>query len=160
MLRKLTILLLIFMLAVPMLAQDDTLSESVQGFAVELLLMVITLYGGVIVGAVVLWSRQQIQLLKTRLSEEQLYFLQTTAEMIVKAAEKAGLTGVIENHANAKLNYAMKGIESALRDQGLEVLADNKDLIRNAIEAAINDGVHKTVDTLPTAQVTRFKPVQ
>ena len=118
------------------------INEAVQEFIRILLIeTIIPLLIPIVVGlAVDLYFRIRKNV-DSRLTIQQRELLGTAVSTAIRAAEQAGLTGVIENEAKAKLTYATAKAQELLNRYGLTNI--DAEEIRLAIEAAVRMGLHQ-----------------
>ena len=85
------------------------------------------------------------------LGEQRVLTLMLLARQAVQYAEQAGLTGVIEDVADAKLDLAEKTVKELAASVGITNLKPEE--WRSAIEAALREGVHLRPAPVPVVEV-------
>jgi hypothetical protein len=83
----------------------------------------------------------KVEQIAAALGEQRVLTLTLLAHQVVKFAEQAGITGVIEDTAEAKLQLAEDTIKKLAESVGITNLKPEE--WRSAIEAAIREGAHK-----------------
>jgi len=95
---------------------------------------VISLLLPVILGFVVVWLRGLIAQGKAKLTAEQLAMAQAFVAAFVKAAEQSGLTGQLANVGEAKKQWVIAQVQSALEAKGINI---DVEVISGLIEAEV-----------------------
>ena len=120
---------------------ENTILEAIQVVVGNLVMSLLTILFPILVTYVIGWFKSQYDLIRSHVKVEHLALLDYFVEVAVKSAEQVGLVDMIENTGEAKKQYAIDYLQSALRARGLNYLADNVDELSAAIESAINDGI-------------------
>lgn len=120
---------------------ENTLLEAVQIVIGNLVMSILTIMFPILVGFVISWVKAQYDLVRSHIKVEHLALLDYFVEVAVKSAEQVGILEMIANTGEAKKQFAIEYLQTALRSRGLHYLADNVDELSAAIESAINDGI-------------------
>jgi hypothetical protein len=84
------------------------------------------------------WLAQELKVVRSKLSIEQLALLSAIASMAVTAAQQSGLAGLIENIGTVKKQYAIQIVQSYLDSKGIDM---DVSVIEAAIEAAVKNAM-------------------
>lgn len=118
----------------------------VQSFVQVILIEAIRVLLPILVGAVIGFVGYGIQLLRKRLSADQIAALELAVEFAVKSAEQQGLKGLIQDTGKAKKRAAIEIAQRFLVARGWGNV--NAEVIGDAIESALLDGIHKPITLL------------
>lgn len=128
---------------------NGEINPIIQSFIMNIATAALNILAPVLVGLAASLVYTLVQQVKLRLSASQLSQLQSLGELVVKAAEQAGLAGLIVNEAETKKAWALSELQRLLNERGLSGI--NISTLSLIIEAAVRDGVHKDPGALFTA---------
>lgn len=117
------------------------IAPEIQKFLELVTLSIISIIVPALAYAVRQWLVQRIAEGRSRLSLEQVMFLDMTIDMLVKSAEQSGLVGLIRNEGEAKKQWVIERAYQEAQKRGFSDI--DIQLIADTIEAKINEGVHK-----------------
>jgi len=122
------------------------ISASLQQFATQILLLVISIGLPILVAGIIYLGRYIIAFVKAKVAESEskrddLIFmaLEQAAGVFVKAAKQSGLSGAIADEGKAKKAYAIELLKNYALSQGWDKL--DIGTLDAALEAAVRDGV-------------------
>ena len=112
-------------------------NEAVQNFLILVFTPIITAVVAYVSNVIRILINELILRIKLSTNERQFKILEDGVRFAVTAAEQAGLANLIQNEGQSKKNYALQAVKVYLKSRGLNVLADNVELISDAIEKHI-----------------------
>lgn len=136
---------------------EEALKTTIETFLVEVLQIIIIAVIPMVALQVTRWIHNQTNLVRSKMSYEQILVLDMLVTNAIKAAEQAGLTNAIEDTAESKKQFAINSIQKMLKARGFTQLADNVDELSVMIEASIRDGIHKGALSMPTDSMVEVK---
>ena len=122
---------------------EDALKITIESLLIQIIQVIVIAVVPIIALQITKWLQSQNNLIRSKMSYEQVLLLDTLVSNAIKAAEQAGLSKTIEDTAENKKQFAINAIQSMLKARGFNHLAENVDEISVLIEASIRDGIHK-----------------